>query len=225
MMDHRIRVIIGDKHELFREGLRLIIKRDKEFDCAGVAKDISEVSELAKELSPDITLLDISLLEGDSSGRNKNIKALSDFTKVIILTHSEDNGDILHSLQMGVKGYLLKDIGYDHLMTALRTVYAGEQVLCPVAVAKIAAILQKEDEHHGQGGDDLTCPLKKRELEVLSLAAEGMTNKAIASRLNITEHTVASHLVNIFRKLGVGSRTEAVLRGIEHKWFTLKSHD
>jgi NarL family two-component system response regulator LiaR len=224
-MDKKIRVIIGDKHELFREGLRLVIKRDKDFDCAGIAKDIDSVTKLVKELSPDIILLDVCLLNGELSERNRNIKALSDLTKVIILTHSEEDGDILHSLQMGVKGYLLKDIGYDHLMTALRTVYAGEQVLCPAAVAKISAILQKEGNQQGTEDDDLKCPLKKRELEVLSLAAEGMTNKAIASKLNITEHTVASHLVNIFRKLGVGSRTEAVLRGIEQKWFPLKSHD
>jgi len=221
-MDNKIRVVVADKYELFREGLRLLIKKAKDFDCIGVATDINEASKLVQELAPDITLLDTYLLGKESVEANQYIGALRDFTKIMILTHSESDTDILHCLQAGVKGYLLKDIGQEQLMTAMRAVYAGEQVLCPVVVTKISAILQKEQVQQVQREHSVPCPLKKRELEVVGLAAEGTTNKVIASKLHITEHTVASHLVNVFRKLGVGSRTEAVLRCVEHRWLAPK---
>lgn len=210
----KIRILIADPHELFREGLRRILNEQKDLVCIAASSNYEETANLTSELTPDIVLLD-SCISDDFISLIGDIKSASENTHVIILTHSECDTEIRDCFRKGIDGYLIKDVSQEQLLNTVRTVHAGEQVLCPVATLSISRLLK------GDIKDTKSCPLGTRELDVLTLAGKGMTNKQISVDLNITESTVASHLINIFRKLDVRSRTEAVIHCIQDGWLTV----
>ena len=205
-----IRVIIADEHSVFREGLKHILKRAKDIDCVGVAEDGIEALRLAKELRPDIVILDISLPKLEGTKAAKQIKSACPGTRILLLTHCYQPHCIESSILAGVDGYLLKNAPHNQLINAIRMVCAGEGVFNLEIVRGMMGILTTHMDK------DKFNKLHSRELEVLKLVATGMSNKDIADELCISTHTVGVHLVHVFRKLEVGSRTEAVTYAIRN---------
>jgi len=218
MDKNAISIIIADPHEIFREGLLRIISEYEDLNCVAVASECQEAIRLVSELAPDILLLDICMLGNCIDELVTQVNPSDGGTRIIVLTHSVTKKEITECFQAGVNGYLVKTIGREQLVNALRAVNSGEQVLSPIVVKSIRDRLVGSNSENG----DTLCPLKERELEVVGRGALGLTNKEIASELDITEQTVASHFINIFRKLRVHSRTEAVTRCLQHNWIVVE---
>lgn len=211
----KIRLLIADDHPTFREGLSRILADEGDFDCIGAAADGLEAVKLAKELQPDVVLIDISMPNLDGISAAKQIKTESPKSAVIVLSAFDYDSYILAALQAGAAGYMLKTTPLGELVSAIRLVNKGESVLDVKATSKLV--------RHLRVGDNKIAyeQLQSREAEVLNFAAKGMSNKEIAKELSISERTVQTHLLNIFRKLGVNSRTQAVLYALKKGWITL----
>lgn len=212
----KIRLIIADDHPTFREGLSRVLQDEDDFECVGKASDGVEAVAMAKELQPDIVLIDINMPNLDGISATKQIRAACPNTAVIMLSAFDYDSYVLAALQGGAAGYMLKTTPLGELVSAIRLIYKGESVLDARATGKLV--------HHLKGGGEAKLsfePLQSRESEVLTLAAKGMSNKEIAKKLTISERTVQTHLLNIFRKLGVNSRTQAVLYALKKGWITL----
>jgi DNA-binding NarL/FixJ family response regulator len=193
----RIGVLIVDDHSVVREGLASLIGRKADMTVVGEAANGREGVDLWREHRPDVTLLDLRMPELDGVGVIKEIRAVDEKARFVVLTTFDGDEDIFRAIQAGAKGYLLKDVPRDALMDCIRRVHAGETCV-PVHLAmKLADRV---------GGETLS----EREIDVLKLMALGKSNKEIGSALFISEGTVKSHVKSIFAKLNVMSRTEAV---------------
>ena len=191
------------------------------FECVGRAEDGQEAVRLSKKLNPDIVLIDVSMPNLSGTQAAKEIGKACPNTSVIMISAFDYESYILSSLQAGAKGYILKTTPLDKLISAIRLVYSGEGVLDLKATEKLVRFLNLKTGNRGSEGKfELLYP---RELEVLKLAANGMSNKEIAATLVISERTVQTHLVNIFRKLGANSRTQAVLHALREGWIVLEN--
>src|SRR6266404_6324988 len=193
----RITVLIADDHSVVREGLVSLITRKADMVVAAEASNGREAVDLWKEHRPDVTLLDLRMPELDGVGAIKEIRAIDEKARFVVLTTFDGDEDIFRAIQAGAKGYLLKDVPREALMDCIRRVHAGETCV-PVHLA-----MKLADRISGE-------TLSEREIEVLKLMAEGKSNKEIGSALFISEGTVKSHVKAIFAKLNVVSRTEAV---------------
>ena len=205
-----IRLVIADDHPIVLDGLRGILISQPEFEIVGEATNGADAARLARELEPDVVLIDLRMPVMDGVSAIREIKARHANIQVLVLTTYDSDADILPALEAGATGYLLKDVGRAELFAAIRASARGEPVLAPAVAARLIAQVR------APAGDKLS----NRELEVLELVAEGASNSAIAGRLHISQATVKSHLINIFGKLGVSDRTAAVTvalqRGILH---------
>jgi NarL family two-component system response regulator LiaR len=215
----KIKVIIADDHTLFREGTRNLIEQEKDIEVIGEASDGEEAIELVTKLRPHVALMDIAMPKVNGIEATRQIKARQPSTAVLILTAYDNDQYILALLESGAAGYLLKNVSGKDLVNAIRAVQAGEAVLHPT-------IAQKVFSRFGAAGREpreLTPPpeLSEREMEILRLAAQGMSNQDIAGKLFLSRRTVQSHLANIFQKMDVGSRTEAVLQALRKGWLGL----
>jgi DNA-binding NarL/FixJ family response regulator len=183
-----------------------------------MASDGEETIKLVKELAPDVALLDIAMPKSDGIETAKQINAICPSTSIIIVSAYKYDHYVLACMQAGVKGYLLKNTPRDDMINAIRMVNSGEVVFSHEATKDIIRHLADDTKKVKtiRGG------LQKREIEVLDLASRGFGNKGIATELGISENTVASHFQNIFRKLGVDSRTEATLHAFREGWITNK---
>ena len=215
----KIRVLLADDHILVREGTRRLLEREEDLKVVGEAGDGEEAVELVDKLKPDVALIDIAMPKLNGIEATKKIKALSPSTAVLILTAYDDDQYIFALLEAGAAGYLLKDVRSTQLIEAIRQVYAGESVLHPAIARKVVSRFARAGEKGWESGVD---QLTERELEVLKLAAKGMTNMDIARELSLSVRTVQNHLSNVFSKMGVGSRTEAVLHALRKGWLSLK---
>ncbi len=193
----RITVLIADDHSVVREGLVSLITRKADMVVAAEASNGREAVDLWKEHRPDVTLLDLRMPELDGVGAIKEIRAIDEKARFVVLTTFDGDEDIYRAIQAGAKGYLLKDVPREALMDCIRRVHAGE-ICVPVHLAAKLA-----DRVSGES-------LSDREIDVLKLMALGKSNKEIGSDLFISEGTVKSHVKSIFAKLNVISRTEAV---------------
>ncbi|HEU4759638.1 MAG TPA: response regulator transcription factor [Dehalococcoidia bacterium] len=209
---NKIRVVIAEDHAVVREGTRELLEREPDIEVIGEAANGAEAVELVERLGPDVAILDISMPVMGGIEATARIKAVRPATAVLILTAYDDDQYVFALLGAGAAGYLLKDVPSAELVRALRSVHAGEPVLHPAIARKVLARIAAEgkEEQPAPGGEALT----ERERDVLRLAACGMSNSRIAERLFISARTVQAHLTNIFGKLGVGSRTEAVIVGL-----------
>ena len=209
----KIRVIIADKQPVFREALcRLLVDEDG-LDVIGQAADGEEAVRLNSELQPDVAIIDFTIPKLSGIEATKRIKAASPNTAVIIVSAFSSRNNMLASLRAGAAGYLAKDTLTRELANAVRLAHAGEEIIDRGAASKIIRCMG-EDKKRIKGNLDLY----PRELEVLKLTAKGQRNKEIAHDLKISERTVQAHLSNIFSKLDVGSRTEAVLQALKEGW-------
>ncbi|MBE9502401.1 MAG: response regulator transcription factor [Chloroflexi bacterium] len=214
----KIRVLLAEDHVVVREGTRELLQREQDIEVVGEAGDGEEAVELTVKLRPDVVIMDIAMPRLNGIEATKQIKELYPAAAVLILTAYDYDQYIFALLDAGAAGYLLKNIRGRELVDAVRAVHAGESVLDHVVTRKV---LDRFKLTMGKPGEERE-PLSQRELEILTLASRGMSNKAIASELSLSVRTVQAHLGNIFNKLDVGSRTEAVLYGLRRGWFTLE---
>lgn len=215
----KIRVLIADDHAILREGTRQLLEREDDLEVVGEASDGEEAVRLATQVRPDVAIMDIAMPRLNGIEATRQIKALLPATAVLILTAYDNDQYIFALLEAGAAGYLLKSIRGHELVNAIRAVHAGESVLHPVVARKV---LQRFVPSPSKTKDSPTELLSQREMEVLKLAARGMSNKEIADALSLSTRTVQAHLAHIFDKLQVGSRTEAILYGLKIGWFSLQ---
>ena len=216
----RITVLLADDHAVVREGMRELIGRERNLEVVGEAEDGKEAVDRVAELHPDVVLMDINMPVVNGIEATRQIKALYPATAVLVLSAYDDDQYVFALLEAGAAGYLLKNVRGRQLLEAIRSVHAGESVLHPVVARKV--VTRFLSSAPGHPGTDEVEPLSGRELEILRLAACGMTNKEIAKKLVLSGRTVQAHLANIFEKLSVGSRTEAVIHALKKGWFTLE---
>lgn len=215
-----IRILLAEDHTVVRESIREALQRETEFKVVGEASNGEEAVKLASELRPDVILMDISMPGLNGIEATKQIKAICPSVAVLILSAYDDEQYIFSVLSAGAAGYLLKDVGVADLVEAIRTVYRGDSVLYPTIAKKVLQRFRsdREDGIREQPGELLS----ERESTVLKLAAKGLSNNAIAHELHLSVSTIESHLRSIFNKLGVGSRTEAVIEAMKRGWLNLK---
>lgn len=195
-----IRVVIADDHPVVRAGLRALLSTAEDVEVVGEAETPSAAVELAGSLVPDLVLMDLQFgQELSGADATRRIRALEAPPYVLVLTNYDSDGDILGAVEAGASGYLLKDAPPHELLAGVRAAAAGESALAPAVASRLMARMRAP-----------RVSLSAREIEVLALVAEGASNGEIAGRLHITDATVKSHLVHVYSKLGVASRTAAV---------------
>lgn len=209
-----IRVLIVDDHTLFRSGIKLLLQRQDGFEVVGEAGDGLEGVKRAKQLKPDVVLLDLHM--PGTSGLEA-IPLLRDEvpqTQVIMLTVSEDAEDLLEALRAGARGYLLKNIETDFLLESIRRAAAGESVMSSQMAGKLAdAMRMPQKAGASEAGPEKLTP---REREIIVMLARGASNKEIARLLDLAESTVKIHVQGILRKLNLASRVQAAVYAVEH---------
>jgi len=216
----KIRILLAEDHVIVREGTRQLIQREPDMEVVGEAGDGEEAIDLTNKLHPNVVIMDIAMPRLNGIEATKQIKALHPAISVLILTAYDNDQYIFAILEAGAAGYLLKNVRGSELVDAIRAVHAGESVLYPTVARRVISQLVSPFSSITEA--KAIEPLSGREMEVLKLAAKGISNKDIAKELFLSPRTVQAHLGNIFNKLGVGSRTEAILCGLRRGWFTLE---
>ncbi len=207
-----IKILIVDDHAVVRDGLVTMLGRQTDFLVAGQAVNGLEAVEKARELKPDVILMDLRMPELDGVGAMNQIREQDQDVKFIVLTTYDTDEYIFDAIDAGAKGYLLKDASREDLFQSVRAVHRGESLIQPGVAAKVLDRLAQMSRQARVGGPQV---LSERELEVLRLMAAGAANKNIASDLAISESTVKTHVTNIFQKLEVNHRTEAVTQALQ----------
>ena len=200
-----VRVLIVDDHPVVRDGLRGMLQAQADLEVvADVANGHEALAAVARH-DPDVVLMDLRMPELDGVEATRRIRADHPGVNVLVLTTYDTDADILPAIEAGATGYLLKDAPRKQLFSAVRAAARGETVLAPSVAAKLMHSVRRPDHEQLTG----------RELDVLRLVADGLTNPAIARRLHISEATVKTHLVHAYAKLGVDDRTAAVMTALE----------
>jgi len=215
-----ISILLAEDHLITRQGIRRLLEDEKGLVVLGEASDGEEAVQMATELKPDVILMDIAMPKLNGIEATRQIKLINPHTGVLMLSAYDDDEYVFGLLKAGAAGYLLKNVSGDELVRAIRAIYKGEPVLDPTIARKVMNYFRLPGKVRG-----LESPseyLSKRETDILKLAAKGMTNKDIADKLRVSNRTIEGHLRTIFNKLGVGSRTEAVLHGLRKGWLTLE---
>lgn len=213
-----IRVVLAEDHALVREGTRRILEATSNISVVAEAGNGEEAIAAVEQHDPDVAILDIGMPVMNGIEATRRLKQTHPHLAVLVLTVHDDDQFIFALLEAGAAGYLLKDVEGRQLVQAVEAVHAGESVLHPAITHRVLSRLTSEPS----AADPDEAPLTDREHEVLELAARGLPNKQIARELDVSIRTVQSHLTHVFRKLDVGSRTEAVLHGLRQDWFRLE---
>jgi len=213
----RIRILIADDHPAFRDGLCRLLEDESDIQVVARASDGEEAIRLVKEFSPEVAVIDVAMPKLNGIEATKQIKACCPGTQVLIVSAHNIEAYMLAALRSGAAGYLLKTSPLAEIVNAIRLVHSGGGVFDLKAGSRMMSRLASQ-KGEGRSGETLHA----RELEVLKLVAKGMGNKEVAKNLVISERTVHTHLINIFRKLDVGSRTEAVLYALREGWLALE---
>ena len=216
---NKIHVLIADDHSLFREGTRNLIDQERDMEVVGEASDGEETVKLVTELHPHVVLMDIAMPVLNGIEATRQIKARFPKIAVLILTAYDNDQYIVALLEAGAAGYLLKDVSGRNLINAIRAVFAGEAILHPSIARKVFSHFGTTSQPPEESAEP--AELSEREMEILRQAARGMSNQEIAEHLYLSRRTIQSHLANIFRKMDVGSRTEAVLQALRRGWLGL----
>jgi DNA-binding NarL/FixJ family response regulator len=206
-----IRVAVVDDQRLFARGLSGLVELLPGVEVVGVAYNGEEAIALCRREEPDVILMDISMPKMDGISATREIKALLPRAAVIILTGHEEDEHVFEGIKAGAQGYLLKDSEPEDLSRAIHTVYAGDTIIAPDLAQKMLTTF--EGGRPG-GSAHLAPPLTERELEVIKALAQGMSDRQIARSLGISEKTVRNHTSNIYRKLHIFDRTQAVIYAV-----------
>jgi len=215
----KIRILIADDHVVVREGTRQILEQEPDLEVVAEASDGEEAVRLVGSVKPDVAMLDIAMPGLDGIEATRRIRKLYPSIPVLILSAYDDDEFVFNLLEAGAAGYLLKSVRARELVSAVRAVHAGESVLHPLIARKVLNRFAATSKQ--QRGQKVTEVLTEREREVLNLATRGLSNQDIATNLCLSLRTVQTHLSNIFNKLQVSSRTEAVVRAIKEGWINL----
>jgi DNA-binding NarL/FixJ family response regulator len=213
-----IRVLLADDHALVREGTRRLIEAENELEVVAEAANGEEAVEAARRLHPDIAIIDIAMPGIGGIEATRVIKASCPETAILILSAYDDEPYLVALLEAGAAGFLLKNVNGQELIEAIHAIARGESVLQPELSQKVLRRLSTQPATPQRPPDMLS----EREFDVLRLAARGLPNKEIARRMNLSIRTVHSHLANIFMKMHVGSRTEAVLLALRQGMIALQ---
>jgi NarL family two-component system response regulator LiaR len=209
-MDSPIRVLIVDDHKIVRKGIRALLAAKRDFVVVGEASNGVEAVAQAQSLRPEVVLMDLMMPEMDGIQATREITAQLPGTRVLVLTSYAGDEQVFPAIKAGALGYLLKDSGPQELIQGIRQVYRGEPSLDASIARKVLAEL-----NHPAPKTLTTDPLTARELEILRLVAQGLSNKDIAMKLVIAEETVHTHIGNILSKLHLASRTQAALYAVK----------
>lgn len=205
-MKKGIRLLIADDHTIVRKGIKVLVATEQDMQVIGEAENGVEAVEKAGSLKPDVVLMDLVMPEMDGIEATRRITADHPGIKILVLTSFAADDKVFPAVKAGALGYLLKDSSPEQLLEAIRQVHRGE----PSLEASIARKVLQELSHPAKGAPT-TDPLTEREMDVLKLIAQGLSNKEIASRLFVAEWTVRTHVSNILGKLHLASRTQAAL--------------
>jgi DNA-binding NarL/FixJ family response regulator len=208
-----IRVVVADDHNVVRKGIRDLLSDEDDIAVVGEARNGQEAVDLSAALLPDVVVMDIAMPEMTGVEATRRIRALTPAVRVLVLTAYDDDPYIYGLLDAGASGYILKTAESREIVRAVRATAAGQSAIDPAVAPRLIARLRRP----ATGADTLT----ERELEVLRRAARGLTNKQIGADLQISDRTVQNHLANIYAKLGVASRTEAVTAGLQRQLIKL----
>jgi DNA-binding NarL/FixJ family response regulator len=215
----KIKVIIADDHPAYREGLYRLLREELDFDILAMLENGDEAVESARKLKPDVAIMDVSMPKMNGIEATRQIRKDCPGTAVLMLSADVYQSLILASLRAGAVGYLSKNAPVVELKGAIRLARSGGGVFNMKAIRALMRMCVSNHLENSQNSAEL----HPREVEVLTLAAKGVGNKKIGDRLGISERTVQTHMVNIFRKLNVTTRTEAVLHALREGWLTLDS--
>lgn len=208
----KISVLIVDDHPIVRQGLRTLLELQEDIAVVGEAVNGKLGVELAARLVPDVVLMDLMMPELDGIEATRQIRALGQPTRVIALTSFVEDDKVIPAIQAGAVSFLLKDVAPDDLMEAIRAASQGEARLHPSVVRKLMAQVAAHPAAPRPAAPDLT----GRELEVLALVAQGLSNREIADKLVISEKTVKTHISSLLGKLGLEDRTRLAIYAIKH---------
>lgn len=218
-----IRVLLADDHTLFRKGIRNLLELTQDIDVVGEAATGPEAVAQAQELVPDVILMDIKMPEISGIEATKSVLQENPHIGVVLLTMFDDPESVFSGMRAGAKGYVLKEAEPEELRRAIEAAYRGEVILCPIMARKVLDYFRAEPRFQRPKlpYENLT----RRELEVLQKAADGLSNKEIAAQLVISEKTVKNHIANIFSKLQVNDRTQAILYALRKGLVTMPPMD
>jgi DNA-binding NarL/FixJ family response regulator len=214
-----IRVILADDHAVVREGTRQLLEREPDIEVVGEATNGSEAVRMVEQLRPKVVVMDVRMPGMGGVEATKAIKSRFPEVEVLVMTAYEDDEFVFTLLEAGASGYLLKTAPVKELVKAIHEVAEGQSALDPSIARKV--LRQFTDGGPRRKQEEFYEALTEREQDVLRLLAEGKTNKEIAEVLIISDRTVQTHLSNIFSKMGVGTRTEAVLEAIKRGWLSV----
>ncbi len=208
----KIRVLLADDHSLFREGLRIILDAQPDFEVVGEAGDGLEVVVKAQELEPDLIVMDVTMPGCDGVEATQQIMAQFPDMTIVMLTIRDEDEKLFEAIKSGARGFLLKSIRSRELVSLLRGAVQGEAAITPALGGRMLEEFRRLAQGGGrtQPGEDSTV-LTRRELDVLSLVAQGATDKEVADELSVSVHTVKSHMRNILSKLHMSHRREAAV--------------
>ena len=220
-VEGEIRVLIADDHALFRRGLKMILEGEEKIRVVAEAEDGLEAVERAEELLPDVVLMDVRMPRLSGIDAAARIRESVPSAKILMLTVSDEEEDLYEAIKAGANGYLLKEISIEEVAGAITAVTQGQSLISPSMASKLlnefTALSKQADERTRPHAPRLT----DRELEVLQLVAQGLSNRKVADQLYISENTVKNHVRNILEKLHLHSRMEAVLYAVRENLFDM----
>lgn len=217
-----IRVVIADDHALFRRGLEMVLESEPDIKVVAEANNGRQAVDAAVEHMPDLVLMDVRMPSHTGIDATKLIKDHAPHIKILMLTISDEEEDLYEAIKAGASGYLLKEISIEEVADAIRKVHSGQSLISPSMASKLltefAAMARKDEQKQQMPAPRLT----EREMEVLTLVAQGLNNRDIAKKLFISENTVKNHVRNILEKLHLHSRMEAVVYAVREKLLEIK---
>jgi DNA-binding NarL/FixJ family response regulator len=208
-----IRVLLVDDHDLFRTGLRNLLEEQAALQVIGEGANGSEAVRLVRELAPDVVVMDLNMPAMSGVEATRHITALSPLTRVIVLTISDEDGDVLDAILAGACGYLLKDASIDDVVTGIRSAAVGASLISPTIASKVLQRVRASTADIDMA-ESIRTELSDRELEVLKLIANGKDNAQIAADLVISPKTVKNHISNILMKLQIQNRIQAAVYAV-----------
>src|SRR2546426_8684325 len=212
-----IRVLIADDHALFRRGLNMVLESEEGIDVVAEAEDGQDAIAKSEEFAPDVVLMDVRMPRVSGIEATRTIRDVIPTAKILMLTVSDEEEDLYEAIKAGANGYLLKEISIEEVADAIRAVVQGQSLISPSMASKLLnefnTLVKRADEKPRLQAPRLTT----RELEVLKLVAQGMSNRDVAEALFIAENTVKNHVRNILEKLQLHSRMEAVVYAVREK--------